>query len=150
MEGQHIRHSSRSQWFDLGLTFSQTFSPRSLVLKGLKYVKTQHLLYVDDFTHFLFHSVVGFQRSCWVAKSKFNLRNWTTDMTHFCDGILNYSNLEWGIVSGLIPQCILKWKNKGVKKHEKGIRLCACQHGQKRRHTMAGDHRGVWGGVGGG
>lgn len=49
-----------------------------------------------------------------------------------------------GTVSGLVPQCILKWKNKGGKKR---IRLCARQHGQKRRHTMAGDHRGV--GLGG-
>lgn len=41
-------------------------------------------------------------------------------MTHFYEGILNYSNfLEWGMVSGLIPQCILKWKNKKKKNNTK-------------------------------
>lgn len=59
-------------------------------------------------------------------------------MTHFCEGILNDSNLEWAAVSGLVPQRILRWKNK----EEKTIILCACKHGQKRRHTMAGDHGG--------
>lgn len=41
-------------------------------------------------------------------------------MTHFCEGILNYSNfMEWGTVSGLIPQHILKWKNKEKKTQSK-------------------------------
>lgn len=46
-------------------------------------------------------------------------------MTHFCEGILNYGNsMEWGTVSGLVPQRILKWKNKEKKTQSEDQTMC--------------------------
>lgn len=72
----------------------------------------------------IFLSTIGLQTSCRAAKIKLNffLKN---DMTHFCEGILNYGNfMERGTVSGLIPQRTMKWKNKEKKTQSKDQTMC--------------------------